>query len=59
MINLSKRSWPNLKINPIIFPEGVRKTTKNNSQDTRSSGRDFNPGVPEFDGVLTNRPQRS
>jgi hypothetical protein len=31
-----------------------------NPQDSRSPGRDFNPGPPDYEaGVLTNRPRRS
>jgi NADPH-dependent 7-cyano-7-deazaguanine reductase QueF len=33
---------------------------KNPNQDSRSPGRDFNPGPPEYEtGVLTTRPRRS
>jgi hypothetical protein len=32
-----------------IFPERIRKTMKNLSQDSRSPGRDFNPGPPEHE----------
>jgi hypothetical protein len=36
--------------------EGLRISTKNLSQDSRSPGQDFNPGFPEYKaGVLTNR----
>jgi hypothetical protein len=43
-----------------IFLEGLSKTTKNFSQDSRSRGRDLNPGTPENEaGVLNTRPQRS
>jgi hypothetical protein len=42
-----------------ICLEGLRKTTKNLSQDSRSPGRDLNPGPPEYEaGVLTTRPRR-
>jgi hypothetical protein len=55
-----KRSWLNLSYYPSIFLEGLRKTTKNFSQDTRSPGRDLNPGPPEFEaGVLTTQARRS
>jgi hypothetical protein len=43
-----------------ICLEGLRKTTKNLSQDSRSPGRDLNPGPPEYKaGVLTTRAQHS
>jgi hypothetical protein len=41
-----------LKYYPGIRLEGLRKTTKNLSQDSRYPGGDFNPGPPEA-GVLT------
>jgi hypothetical protein len=42
-----------------ICLEGLRKTAKNISQDSRSQSRDSNPGPLEHDaGVLTTRPQR-
>jgi hypothetical protein len=34
-----KRSWPNLRHYPGTCPEGLRKTTRNLSQDSRSLGR--------------------
>jgi hypothetical protein len=43
-----KRPWPNLKCYPGIFLDGLRKTTKNLSQDSRSAGRDLKPGPPEY-----------
>jgi hypothetical protein len=55
-----KRSCPDLRYYPVICLEGLRKTTKNLSQDRRSLGRDLNPGPPEYEaGVLTTRPRRS
>jgi hypothetical protein len=52
-----KRSWPNLRYYSGICLEGLRKTTKNLSQDSRSPGRDLDPGPPEYEaGVLTTRP---
>jgi hypothetical protein len=48
-----KRSWPNLRYYPGICLEGLRKTTKNLSQDNRSPGRDLNPGPPEYEGVFS------
>jgi hypothetical protein len=48
-----KRSWPDLCY-PEISPEGVRKTTRNLSQDSRSPGRDLNTSPPEYKaGILT------
>jgi hypothetical protein len=45
---------------PGISPEGLRKTTKNFSQNSRSPGRDLNSGLPGNEtGVLTSRPRRS
>jgi hypothetical protein len=47
-----KRSWPNLRYYPGICLEGLRKTTKNLSQDSRSP--------PEYEaGELTTQLQRS
>jgi hypothetical protein len=46
-----KRSWRNLRYSPSIRMEGLRKTT--NSQDSRSLGRDFNPGFPEYETELS------
>jgi hypothetical protein len=55
-----KRSWPNLRYYPGTRLEGVRKTTKSLSQDSRSPGRDLNPGPAEYEArVLTTRPRRS
>jgi hypothetical protein len=55
-----KRSWPNLRLYPRICLEGLRKTTKNLSQDSRYPGRDLKPGPPEYEaGALTTRPRRS
>jgi hypothetical protein len=49
----TKQSWPNLRYYPGICLEGLRKTTKNLTQDNRSPGRDLNPGPPEYEaGVL-------
>jgi hypothetical protein len=37
---------------------GTEKTTKSLSQSSRSPGRDYNPGPPEYEpGVPTGRPQ--
>jgi hypothetical protein len=54
-----KRSWPNLKYYLGIGLEGLRKTTKNLSQHSRSPGRDLNPGPPEYEGVLSTRLRNS
>jgi hypothetical protein len=43
-----KRSWPNLRYYPGICL-GLRKTTKNLSQDSRTPGRDLNPGPPKYE----------
>jgi hypothetical protein len=52
--------WPNFRYYLGICLEGLRKTTKNLSQVSRSPGRDLNPGPPEYEaGVLTTRPRRS
>jgi hypothetical protein len=37
----------------------MRKTKKNLSQDSQSSGEDLNPGPPKYEGVLTTRSLRS
>jgi hypothetical protein len=50
-----KRSWPNFKVQSPNIPEETGKTTKTPSQYSR----DLNPGPPEYEGVLTTRPQRS
>jgi hypothetical protein len=44
----TKRSWPNLRYYPRFCPQGLRKTTKNLSQDRRPPDRDFNPGILEY-----------
>jgi hypothetical protein len=43
-----KRPWPNLRCYHGICLEGLRETTKNLSQDSRSPGRDSNSGPPEY-----------
>jgi hypothetical protein len=49
-------SWPNLRYDPAIFLEELRKTTENLCQDYWSLA-DFNPGPPECEGrVLTTQP---
>jgi hypothetical protein len=52
-----KRSQPSSR--PCISLEGLRKTTKTSSQDSRSPGRDLHLGHPEYEGVLTTRPRHS
>jgi hypothetical protein len=45
---------------PGIFLEGLRKTVKHLSQDSRSPGWNLNTGSPEYEAeVLTTRPLRS
>jgi hypothetical protein len=45
---------------PGIFLDGLRKTSKTLSQDSRSLGRNLDPGPPEYEaGVLTTRQQGS
>jgi hypothetical protein len=41
-----------LRYYPGICLEELRKTMKSLSQDSRSQGRDLNPGPPECEGVL-------
>jgi hypothetical protein len=55
-----KRSWPSLMCCLSVCLEGLRKTTRTFRQDSRSPGRDLNPGPPEYKGgMLTNLPWRS
>jgi hypothetical protein len=45
---------------PEIRVEGLSNIANNFSQDSRSPGRDFNTGPPEYEaGVLPSRPRRS
>jgi hypothetical protein len=44
----SKRSWPNSQYYAGICLEGLRKTSKNLSQDSRSPGLYLNQGPPEY-----------
>jgi hypothetical protein len=56
----SKRSWPNFRNYRNICLDVLRKTTRNLSQDSQSSGRYFNPQAPTYKtGVLTTQPRRS
>jgi hypothetical protein len=53
-----KSSWPNLWYYPGICLEGLRKTMKNLSQNSRCPNRYLNPGPPEYEaGVLTTQPR--
>jgi hypothetical protein len=55
-----KRPWPNLRYCPGICLQGLRKTTRNLNQDSRSPQRDLNPGPLEYEaGVLISRPRSS
>jgi hypothetical protein len=55
-----KLSWCNRRYYPGICLEGLRKTTKNLSQDSQSLGQDLNPGPPKYNaGVLTTQPRHS
>jgi hypothetical protein len=55
-----KRSWSDFRYYPGIYLDGLRKTTKDLSQDSRSPGRDFKPGPAEYEvGVLIIRLHRS
>jgi hypothetical protein len=47
-----------LRTYPGIHLEGLRKTTKTLSQNSRPQGRDLNSGPPENEGVLTIRLRR-
>jgi hypothetical protein len=49
-----------LRYYTIICLEELRETTKNLSQDSRSAGRDLNPGLPDYEArVLFTRRRRS
>jgi hypothetical protein len=49
-----------LRYYPGIRMEGLRKTTKNLTQDSRSARRDLSAVPPEYEaGWLTTRPRRS
>jgi hypothetical protein len=45
----SKLSWPNFKA---PTPEGLKRTTKNLNQDSRSPGQDMNPEPPEYEAEM-------
>jgi hypothetical protein len=54
-----KRPWPNLRYYPSICLVGLRKITKNLSQDSRIPGQDSKSGPTEYDaGALNIRPRR-
>jgi len=45
---------PNLRYYPDIHQERLKKTIKNLSQDSQSTGLDLNPEPPKYEaGVLT------
>jgi hypothetical protein len=49
-----------LRYYPGIFWKGLRKTTKYLSEKRWCSGKDFNPGPPQYEaGALTTQPRRS
>jgi hypothetical protein len=49
-----KRSWPNIRYYPGNCLQGLRKTTKDLSHDSRSLVRDLNTGSPKYGtGVIT------
>jgi hypothetical protein len=53
-------AWPNSRYYPGTCFEGLTKTTKNVSGDSRSPGRDLKPEPPKNETmVLTIRPRRS
>jgi hypothetical protein len=54
-----KMSWPNFEVLSPIRLEGLRITTENLNQYSRSPGRDLGPTPPKYEEVLTTRPQRS
>jgi hypothetical protein len=56
----TKRSWPNLRHYLGNCLEGLRKTTKNLSQENQPPGRDLNAGPSEYEAqVLATRPRCS
>jgi hypothetical protein len=44
-----KQTWLNFKYYPGICLEGLRRTTKNLSHDSRYSGQDLNSRPPEYE----------
>lgn len=54
------RPLPNLRNYRDIYLEGLRKATKEVSQDSRSPGQNFKPGPPKYEvGELTSLLRRS
>jgi hypothetical protein len=47
-----KQSQINLVYYPVSYPEGLRKTMKIPPPETRSMGRDFKSGTPEYEVVF-------
>jgi hypothetical protein len=47
-----KRSWHNCEVLSRHLPGMTEGNHENLSQDSRSPGRDLNPGCPEYEGVL-------
>jgi hypothetical protein len=55
-----KRPWPNFKVLSRHSPGGLRKATKDVSQDCRSADQDLIHRSPEYEAeILTTRPRRS
>jgi hypothetical protein len=50
-IKRKKWSWPNIYY-PRNSLEGMKKTTKDLNQDSRSTGRDLNPELPEHEAEM-------
>jgi hypothetical protein len=48
-----KRSWPNFRYYSGICLEELRKPTKTSIGVAGHQCRDFKPGPPEYEGVLT------
>jgi hypothetical protein len=44
-----KRPWSYSRYYPGIYLEGLEKTTKNLDRDSRSPGRDLNPGPARYE----------
>jgi hypothetical protein len=47
-----KRSWPNLKLYPVVCLEGLRKPTKNLSQYSPYPDRSLNLGPLEYESAV-------
>jgi hypothetical protein len=50
-----KRSCPDLKVLSRQSLGGTEEIRENLTYDSRSPGRNLNPGPPEYEGVLSNR----